>query len=101
MTDIILAIVIAIIAATPGLYAIFAQRGKDRADVAEKYEQMAGRAVEQIDQLKKRVDDLEKQVEELQRTERTYRGGIDLLISQIESRGMTPIWKPEAKGGDG
>lgn len=108
MIDLLQAVIIALVASAPGIYAVFAQRGKDRADVAEKYEQMAARAAEQMDtirrnsreeieQLEMRVDELEKQVETLQRREKQLTAGVKLLINQLEANDHKPVWKLESE----
>lgn len=104
MPDWVLTVALAVIAAIPGLLAIYSQRGKDKADVAEKYEAMAARAAEQIEKLKQRIDALEKQIDTLEaevssqeKTINEWQSGIKLLINQLVANGHQPVWEPAKK----
>jgi hypothetical protein len=76
----ILTILIAIIAALPGLLALLMGRRKATADVAEKYQAMLNKAI-------LRIDTLEAEVAE-------YKQGVELLIEQLKDNGLKPCWEP-------
>lgn len=70
----------------------------EKADVAQKYEQMAERQAVQIATLKERIDDLETSLQAMETKISEWQHGIALLIHQLESRGDKPIWKPRDTG---
>lgn len=81
------------------------------ANAAEKYEQIASRSAERIEELERknteleaRIDQLEREVREKDRViaEREQQivellHGIELLIHQIGARGDTPVWTPKTR----
>lgn len=97
MPEWLLALIIAIIAATPGLYAIYRQRGKDTASVAEAYEAMATKQALQITDLRRCQTELEDKVSQLDGYVIELEAGVNLLINQLEANRMTPVWKPRAR----
>lgn len=111
-------IIIAIVAALPGLFALNTQRRKSEADTADVISKAAGQAVKlaqdsmgdfqaRIDALeyrvneqdaviqlqKRRLDELHGEVETLRARIREYRRGIAILIRQIESSGDYPAYR--------
>lgn len=99
--ELIAAIIVAIIAASPGVYATVRQIKSDRVDVATKYEAMASKQADQIADLKRKFetlqDDFTKLLDEntqlLQEIEdlKTY---IQELIGFIERNGLKPPARP-------
>lgn len=105
ISSLIIPIIIASIAAAPGIYALIVQRNKIRADAAkteaEAAEIIQRVAVQQIEQYQKRVDELEKRIgvleDELQNT-------LDCLVSvvqganrlngQVKQLGAEPVYTP-------
>ena len=113
-------VIVAFIAAAPGLMALYAQRKKrDREaslngiTIAKEYRDMARQQAKEITEMKKRhdkeikgletrVDELEQQVENLlddavkkERIDKQKDAGIALLTAQLEARDIPPGWKPE------
>jgi len=94
-------IIAALIAAIPGIIALLVQRKKRNFDLAASYQRMADRQAIQIDGLRTKVDELEAQIDCLEEEIQTYRkkqeewmAGISLLINQLVSKGIDPIWRP-------
>lgn len=99
--DWIITIIVALIAATPGFLALYVHRKKRTIDAATSYQAMADRQALQIDGLRRKIDELEAQVDCLEQNIRTcnkqqeeWRAGISLLINQLVSKGIDPIWHP-------
>lgn len=97
MPEWLLALIVAIVAAAPGLYAIYRQRHKDTASVAEAYESMATKQALQIADLRKCQQELEDKVDELDRYVNELEAGVNLLINQLEANRMVPVWKPRKR----
>lgn len=102
MSDYLVTLLVAFMAAAPGLIALYQGRSKMRADVAKTYEAMASEQAEQIDTLRKRIRELERgQIQlkaelasrELQMEQ--WQDGINLLIAQLERLGIEPAWRPK------
>lgn len=98
----IITIMVAVIAAVPGVAAYLGQRGKNNADTAKTYEELAGRAGKQImdlnvkvEELQERVDGLECQLAERDRMIQDWQEGINRLINQLESHQLMPVWRPK------
>lgn len=85
------AIVIAIIAASPGLLALIGQLRKDRAsgeDIEDQItERVLKRANAEIEKLNKRVATLERELSQ-------YQIGVGLLMGQLVENGLRPTWTP-------
>jgi hypothetical protein len=105
ISSLIIPILIAIIAASPGVYALIAQRKKIKADAvkteAEAAEIIQRIAAKQIEQYQKRVDALEKRIGKL---EDELQNTLDCLISvvqgghqlygQVKDLGADPVYTP-------
>ena len=98
---------VAIIAALPGLYATIQQRRKDTTDVLSRYIEMTDHQAEQIAELRARDleyrEQLRKLSEELEcwrAVSAEWRQGIDLLLGQLASNGLAPVWTPKRDTGD-
>lgn len=118
--DIITPVIIAIIAALPGIFALNSQRRKTDADAAQAVSgaavALAKQTQDSINDFQARIDVMdfrlneqssviqlqEKQIESL-RTDvailrekiREFRQGIAILTAQIEGAGMTPQYRPK------
>lgn len=92
-----LPIILAIIAAAPGLIALIQQRRKNNADVATVYESMAARSAEKLDKMIARIENLEITVRAQECELDELRSGVVLLIAQLKANGIEPVWKPKEK----
>jgi hypothetical protein len=85
------AIIIALIAAAPGLLALVGQIKRDRAtgeDIEDQItERVLKRANEEIAKLTARVAALERELEQ-------YKIGVGLLMAQLIDNGLRPMWTP-------
>lgn len=100
-----LALIIALIAAAPGVYAVWQQRKKIpletsglSADTAAKYQEIARKSAERVDMMQTRLDLLETQVQalELQLRQANERAGrfedwARRLTHQVRSLGGVPV----------
>lgn len=96
-------VIIAMIAATPGLLAFLGQRKKNDVDVAQAYKVMADEQIKEIRELKVRVNAMETQIDDLEcerdalyKLVTEWQAGIGLLINQVTANGMTPVWSPKS-----
>lgn len=99
--DVIASVVLAMIAAAPGIWAIIVQRRKDRVDIAQKYEDLATDQLERISKAEKRLRTLEAQVKWMQvqiddrdRFIGELLHGIHRLTGQLRSHDLVPVWTP-------
>jgi hypothetical protein len=119
-TEVILPLILAIIAAAPGIIALFRGRQKEKADVAKAITEAAGELVEeykdrlariegtiakQADRIRCQELKIERQAEkiaeqaerimalELERDE--FLNGVLSLCAQIRALGHNPVWEPE------
>jgi hypothetical protein len=90
-------LILALIAAAPGIYAVWNQRRKTGADTAATFEGIANRAICQVEELRKRVEKLERLRARDRRTMEKWRAGIQTLIQQLIDADMTPDWTPESE----
>lgn len=97
MTDWQIALLVALIAALPGLYAVWRQRRKYDSSVAETYEAMAQRQAKEINELRMSQRVLEDKVEELSEYVQQLEAGIELLVNQLQAHKLTPVWRPEKR----
>jgi hypothetical protein len=95
-------LLLALIAALPGVFAIWQQRRKTRAEAtkthaeaAAAYEGMTIRLLAQVEALQARVDKLERLRHKDRLLMRKWREGIEILITQLGSSGQTPAWQPD------
>jgi uncharacterized protein HemX len=113
--DILPQIILAIVAASPGIYAIWRGRHKEKADVAKIITEAAGTLVEEY---KEKLESLERlvaqQQEEIRCLESTAKEqasridalekekervlkGVEKLTEQIRKLGHEPVWEPNGK----
>jgi FtsZ-binding cell division protein ZapB len=85
MIDWIVPIVIALVAALPGLLALIQGRRRQDADAAEIYEGLAARSGERWRELIARIDALEKEVSQLRTENISLRGENSTLKSENET----------------
>lgn len=81
-TQILVTVIVALITSTPGAIATYIQRRKAKAEVAEKYEQMAGRTADRMERIEKKSDAQEEEIDNL----RKLLFEKDLRISELERR---------------
>jgi len=98
-------IVVALIAASPGIWAIWQQHKKDVAaaekDVTAASDTITNSAIKLVEPLKKRIDELEIQVNELEAkidqqdiVIHKLTVGSKKLYKQLIERNIAPIWNP-------
>ena len=94
-------VMVAIVAATPGILAFIQQRRKSSVDVAKEYEAMAQRQIEQINALRARLDAMETQIDALEcdieardKLILEWQAGISMLLNQMAANRIEPIWTP-------
>ena len=115
MDPIIASIIIGIIAAGPGMYAIYRQRQKDlhtqpqddltasiqasrnAADAVNTYATELRKLREDYQILSAKFDALQDELSEKNRMIEDWQNGIERLIGQITSLGYAPVWKPKTK----
>jgi len=94
MSDALIPIVIAIVAAVPGVLAFIRGLRSDKTDAASKLTQVA---MGMLEPLEKKIADLEAEVSLLQRKVTFYRGvleGSHRLNGQVKSLGHVPVYDP-------
>jgi len=91
MTEYITPILVAAIAALPGLYAIWRGKKKEAAEAADIYQRVAAAVGE-------RLGALEDEVAILRKTLSEWRDGIEQLHCQLSENGLTPVWTPPPIG---
>jgi hypothetical protein len=112
-TEVALPILLAVIAAAPGILALLKGRSKDKADAAST---ITGAAKELIEEYRKKIDEIEEIVaeqsakmrcQELELREQEMRikkleqereeimEGVLALCTQIRTLGHDPVWEPE------
>jgi TolA-binding protein len=100
-----LTVILAIIAASPGIYAVWKQTRKDKAaalkDSSDASEAITDSALKLVNPLKKRIDELEKQVSEfetrinhLEDVIHKYATGTKKLTKQLTDNKLNPCWSP-------
>jgi hypothetical protein len=105
ISSLIIPLVLAIVAASPGIYALIAQRNKVKADAVKTEAQAAEIiqrvAAKQIAQYQKRVDELEIRIvkleDELQDTLDCLIGVVEgghKLYGQVKELGQEPVYTP-------
>lgn len=73
------------------------QTASTRIDTIARYEQQIARYVEEVDSLRCRLDAMEA-AQRLQNGEiAELRAGVIVLIAQLESNGIAPVWRPKPK----
>ena len=94
-------VMVAIVAATPGILAFIQQRRKSSVDVAKEYEAMAQRQIEQINTLRARLDAMETQIdalecenEALRKVVIEWQAGISLLTNSLVAHDIPVPWTP-------
>jgi hypothetical protein len=98
-------IILAIIAASPGIYAVWRQRrkdeaaaGKDNATASDLISQSATRLLEplkkQIDELQEQVGVLEDKVAHQETVIHKFVVGSKKLHKQLLDAGLNPVWQP-------
>jgi uncharacterized protein HemX len=99
--SIIATILAALIAASPGLYALYIQRDNNRANAAQTYQAIADKAATRQDAMEKEIDDLRKSIfllqKRLDRRDRIisdWQVGISRLLAQFKSHNIVPVWTP-------
>jgi len=120
-TELILPVVLAIIAASPGVVALFKGRRKEKADVAEAITRAAGELVEDYQQRLERLEriveeqaiTIDGQAKQIKRQSQTIGEqadrintlelerdkiltGVLALCQQIHELGQDPVWRPDA-----
>ena len=108
-------VIVAILASSPGLYAVYQQRKKEHADTASIQVGVSLTLVQEMqDQLKElktdylaartRIEELEcrteaqaAQIRMLQDEVNEWSEGASKLLRQIEDADMTPVWRPKGK----
>jgi len=98
MSEMLVPLIVAIVAALPGLYAVWQGRRKGGADVAEVYERVASNVGKRLDMLQERVNTLEEQIVMYERVLDEWRTGIEKLICQLTEKGIDPVWTPPPDG---
>lgn len=102
----IIPLLLAAIAATPGILALFKGRGKEKADITTAITEAAQ---DMLDEYRKKIDEyraelqlLEKKVAEqaceikrLRDEQAEFLNGVSALCTQIRGLGHEPIWEPE------
>lgn len=115
MSEIAISVVIALVAALPGVLALFAQRKKNAADAAGMITDAAmdilDRADSRIEKLEfnvneqssiielqtKKIREMNKDLIRLDELVREYRRGLMILIAQVESLGDNPAYRIKDK----
>jgi uncharacterized coiled-coil protein SlyX len=90
MSDTWITIILACVAAAPGLAALIMGRRKDRAEAETSYQALYEKSVARISQLEKRVSKLEKIVELLEEV----LAGAHKLYHQVKAMGGMPVYQP-------
>lgn len=104
-------IIVAVIAAMPGLWAVLVQRRRDKADVAGKYQELAAKQIADNEKLETENSDLRRQIAELRAKQALYDAGKALddaytaqlvdyiaeLITVMRSAGLKPLREMPAR----
>lgn len=118
--DIIPPLIVAIVAASPGIYAIWRGRQKEKADVAKIITEAAGQLVteykEKLDSLERliakqqeeirclefqvgkqteQIGDQKERIEALEKERLEILKGVRALTTQLKTLGETPVWEPK------
>lgn len=88
-----------VILAVVALYKAWKGEPKDTADAAKVWQEMSAAAAIQQQDCRQRMDEIEKQLDCLQDELKEYKDGVDILIKQLEERGVTPKWRPRRRNG--
>ena len=83
-------IVISIVTAIGMVITLKRQTNMDRADIAEKYENMATRQLARIEELESRVRELTEILEE-------WEIGLKILLCQMKENNLPPDWMPKKR----
>lgn len=66
------------------------------ADAAAKYQKIANEAADKaMARMQKQIEELQQQVDELKRQLTLWGCGIKILVEQLESHDITPVWTPD------
>ncbi len=75
---------------------------KTKPEIAKMYEEMATKQAKQINEMRDRVNRQDRKIQrqgaiiiELRKCLREWEQGIRMLVEQIMSNGMTPVWTPK------
>lgn len=100
--DLVVPILVALIAAGPGIYSIWVGRRKMAAESGSKLLDMIKglsleleREQERRRQMGERVIELESKVLVLENENKMLRDGINRLLGQLMTLGVDPVWKPD------
>jgi len=94
-----LAIIVAMVAAIPGVLAYINQRKSAKAEAARAKTNNAVKVTGEVwkisEEYKSRVKSLEEKIEELKENVDSLLAGIRLLLEQLESHDIIPVWTPD------
>lgn len=90
-------IVLAILAAIPGLLVLSKDWRFGKPDALQKYEVLVSDLRVKNDALECRLDVLEHAVKEQEAELEELRSGVVLLIAQLKANGIEPVWKPKER----
>lgn len=107
-TEVILPILLAVIAAIPGIAALFKGRGKEKADITtaitDAAHDLMGEYRLKIEEYRKELEALEKKVadqaceiKKLQSEQAEFLDGVSALCTQIRGLGHEPVWEPKRR----
>ena len=85
-------VIVAIVAALPGLLAGLAAWRKSSAEASKA---ISDAATQMIKPLSERVQALEGEVTTLRTLVASFRRGVELLCGQVRGAGMEPVWQPD------
>ena len=83
-----------VILAVVALYKAWRGEPKDTADAARIWQEMSAAAALSQRDCRQRMDEIEKMMEVLHAELAEYKDGVDILIKQLEERGLKPKWRP-------
>jgi peptidoglycan hydrolase CwlO-like protein len=101
-------VIIAIIASTPGLVALYVQSrrdkvrapfedGKDAAEIIRQYSSEIKDMRKEMVELRDQIDVLQRQINEQNETLDEWERGIHRLCGQLTAHELTPVWKPRLR----
>jgi capsule polysaccharide export protein KpsE/RkpR len=100
------AVIIGIIAASPGLIALYVQQRKDdrrapledaatAAEIVAQYSAEIKQLRAELKDVRAQMDDMEKRLAEQDAVMDEWARGIDRLCGQLTAHELTPVWRPK------
>lgn len=89
--------ILSMVGAITGIYALWRQSKRDKPDIAEKYQAIAQKALDETEELHARLDKLDKELRDRDKYIDALLRGITRLMDQIKRAGSEPDWYPPEK----